>query len=64
MTVSGRPLGRQVRWLHNPRNESRVFVLAAVTLVLTTWEVSFQLGVYGEIFLEKCLTARVTATTT
>ena len=28
-------------------------MLAVVTLVLTTWDVSFQLGVYGEICFEK-----------
>ncbi len=64
MTASGRPLGRQGWWLRNPDNESRAFVLAAVALALTTWDVSFQLGVYGEIFFEKCLTIRVAATTT
>ena len=53
VTAAGRPLGRQGWWLHHPDNESRAFVLAAVTLALTTWDVSFQLGVYGELFFEK-----------
>jgi len=46
-----------------PATDARSFILAAVTLCVTAWEISFNLGVYDEIFFEKFHLLWVVATT-
>jgi len=43
--------------------DARSFILAAVTLCVTAWEIAFNLGVYEEIFFEKFHLLWVVATT-
>lgn len=47
----------------SPSTDARSFLLAAVTLCVTAWEISFNLGVYNEIFFEKFHLLWVVATT-
>jgi len=48
----------------NTDRQFQVYLLVAVALALNTWDVSFNLGVYGTIFFEKVFTIWVVSTTT
>lgn len=41
-----------------------VYILVAVALALNTWDIAFNLGVYGTVFFEKLFSVWVIATTT